>query len=53
MHRIYFSVDIDWSNLDVHLTTYQKEIIQTDGDGYCLINAIIKSLEIDYGIIKC
>ena len=27
--------------------------MQTDGDGYCLINAIIKSLENDYGIIKC
>ena len=27
--------------------------MQTNGDGYCLINAIIKSLENDYGIIKC
>ena len=55
MHRInsfHFSVDIDWSNLDVHLATYQREIIQIDGDEYCLINAIIKSLENDYGIIK-
>ena len=39
--------------MDVHLATYQREIIQTDGDGYCLINAIIKALENDYGIIKC
>ena len=38
--------------MDVHLTTYQREIIQTDGDWYCLINAIIKALENDYGIIK-
>ena len=39
--------------MDVHLATYQREIIQTDGDGYCLINAIIKALENYYGIIKC
>ena len=32
--------------------TYQREIMQTDGNGYCLINAIIKSLENDYSIIK-
>ena len=32
--------------------TYQREIMQTNGDGYCLINTIIKSLENDYGIIK-
>ena len=38
--------------MDVQLATYQREIIQTDGDGYCLINAIIKSLENDYGMIK-
>ena len=39
--------------MDVHLATYQREIIQTDGNGYCLINAIIRALENDYGIIKC
>ena len=32
--------------------TYQREIMQTDWDGYCLIHAIIKSLENDYGIVK-
>ena len=37
----------------MHLATYQREVINISGDGYCLINAIIKGLENDYGIIKC
>ena len=36
----------------MHLATYQREVINILGDGYCLINAIIKGLENDYGIIK-
>ena len=36
----------------MHLTMYQREVINISGDGYCLINAIIKGLENDYGIIK-
>ena len=37
----------------MHLAMYQREVINILGDGYCLINAIIKGLENDYGIIKC
>ena len=37
----------------MHLATYQREVINILGDGYCLINAIIKGLENDCGIIKC
>ena len=37
----------------MHLATYQREVINISGDGYCLLNAIIKGLENDYGIIKC
>ena len=37
----------------MHLAMYQREVINISGDGYCLINAIIKGLENDYGIIKC
>ena len=37
----------------MHLATYQREVINILGDGYYLINAIIKGLENDYGIIKC
>ena len=37
----------------MHLATYQREVINILGDGYCLINAIIKGLENHYGIIKC
>ena len=32
---------------------YHKEVINISGDEYCLINAIMKGLENDYGIIKC
>ena len=37
----------------MHLAMHQREVINILGDGYCLINAIIKGLENDYGIIKC
>ena len=37
----------------MHLATYQREVINISENGYCLINAIIKGLENDYGIIKC
>ena len=43
----FFSVDIPWGKLAEHVETYQREIIAIPGNGYCLINSIIKCMATD------
>ena len=40
----FFSVDIPWGKFSEHVETYQREIIAIPGNGYCLINSIIKCM---------
>ena len=44
----FFSVDIPWGKLAEHVETYQREIIAIPGNGYCLINSIIKCMATDF-----
>ena len=44
----FFSVDIPWGKLAEHVETYQREIIAIPGNGYCLINLIIKCMATDF-----
>ena len=44
----FFSVDIPWGKLAEHVETYQREIIALPGNGYCLINSIIKCMTTNF-----
>ena len=44
----FLSVDIPWGKLAEHVETYQGEIIAIPGNGYCLINSIIKCMATNF-----
>ena len=44
----FFSVDIPWGKLAEHVDIYQREIIAIPGNGYCLINSIIKCMATNF-----
>ena len=43
------SVNIKWNELKKHLALFQRKLANIPGDGYFLINSILKGLEKDYG----
>ena len=43
------SINIKWISLKEHLALFQRKVEPIAGDGYCLMNSVLKCLDVDYG----
>ena len=43
-----FSVRVKWIDLDQHLASLNREVVVVWGDGFCFLEAVRKSLLVDY-----
>ena len=43
-----FSVRVKWIDLDQHLASLNREVVVVQGDGFCFLEAVRKSLLVDY-----
>ena len=43
-----FSIRVKWINLDQHLASFNREVVVVWGDDFCFLEAVRKSLLVDY-----
>ena len=39
---------VKWNDLDQHLSSFNREVVVVQGDGFCFLEAVRKSLLIHY-----
>ena len=43
-----FSIRVKWIDLEQHLASFNREVVAVQGDGFCFLEAVRKSLLVDH-----